>query len=74
MAVDDTGCGIPEQRLSTIFERFATGANMGSGLGLSICHELTQRMGGSINIKSTEGKGTTVWVTLPCRSSEIIRK
>ena len=74
IAVDDTGEGIEEKFLPTIFERFATGANTGSGLGLSICRELMQQMGGSINIKSTHGKGTTVWVTLPCKTSEIVRK
>jgi len=74
IAVDDTGEGIEEKFLPTLFERFATGANTGSGLGLSICRELMQQMGGSINIKSTHGKGTTVWVTLPCKTSEIVRK
>lgn len=74
MAVDDTGEGVPEDFLPTIFDRFATGANTGVGLGLSICYELVQRMGGNINIKSSLGKGTTVWVTLPCRASEIVRK
>ena len=74
LAVDDTGEGIEEKFLPTLFERFATGANTGSGLGLSICYELMQQMGGSINIKSTHGKGTTVWVTLPCKTSEIVRK
>lgn len=74
ITVEDTGTGVPQQLLSTIFERFATGANTGSGLGLSICKELTQKMQGSINIKSTEGKGTTIWVSLPCKSREITRK
>ena len=74
IAVEDTGNGIPEDFLPTIFERFATGANTGSGLGLSICSELIQQMGGNINIKSKVGRGTTVWVTLPCKASEIVRK
>jgi signal transduction histidine kinase len=74
IAVEDTGNGIPEDFLPTIFERFATGANTCSGLGLSICSELIQQMGGNINIKSALGRGTTVWVTLPCRASEIVRK
>ena len=73
ITVDDTGCGIPEPELSHIFERFATGANNGTGLGLSICYELVHQMGGSINIKSEVGKGTTVWVTIPCQVSEIER-
>ena len=73
ITVDDTGCGIPEEELSHIFERFATGANNGAGLGLSICYELVHQMGGTINIKSEVGKGTTVWVTIPCQVSEFER-
>ena len=73
IAVEDTGEGISDDFLPTIFERFATGADTGSGLGLSICHELTQQMGGTINIKSRLGKGTTVWVSLPCKAGEIVR-
>ena len=74
LAVDDTGCGITEDFLPSIFDRFTTGANSGTGLGLSICHELVTQMGGTINIKSTVGKGTTVWVALPCKATEIVRK
>lgn len=74
LAVEDTGEGIAKEFLPTIFERFATGANIGSGLGLSICHELVQQMDGTINIKSEPGKGTTVWVSIPCKASEIVRK
>lgn len=74
VTIDDTGCGIPESELSHIFERFTTGANNGSGLGLSICYELVHQMGGSINIKSEVGKGTTVWVNIPCQVTEFERK
>ena len=74
LAVEDTGEGIAKEFLPTIFERFATGANIGSGLGLSICYELVQQMDGTINIKSEPGKGTTVWVSIPCKASEIVRK
>ena len=73
VSVEDTGRGIPQSALSTIFERFVTGANNGAGLGLSICHELIQHMQGTINIKSTEGKGTTVWFSVPCKALEIER-
>ena len=71
--VEDTGCGIPKDAIEHIFERFVTGANSGAGLGLSICHELIEHMGGSIKLKSTEGKGTTVWFTLPCKLIEMVR-
>ena len=74
IAVEDTGEGIEEELLPTIFERFSTGANSGSGLGLSICHELIQQMSGTINIKSIVGKGTTVWFSIPCKATEVVRK
>lgn len=73
IAVEDTGEGIEEELLPTIFERFATGANIGSGLGLGICHELIQQMGGTINIKSKINKGTTVWFSIPCKATEVVR-
>ena len=73
IAVEDTGEGIEEQMLPNIFERFATGARSGSGLGLSICHELIRQMGGTINIKSMVGKGTTVWFSIPCKATEVVR-
>ena len=73
ISVEDTGEGIEEELLPSIFERFATGASVGSGLGLSICKELIQQMGGTINIKSAVGKGTTVWFSIPCKMTEVVR-
>ena len=74
ITVEDTGEGIEEQMLPTIFERFSTGATTGSGLGLSICNELIQQMNGTINIRSNVGKGTTVWFSVPCKATEVVRK
>ena len=74
MAFLDTGCGIPTEKLNHIFERFTGSTSRGTGLGMPICHELTRQMGGKITIKSEEGKGTIVWVTIPCQCSEIERK
>ena len=73
ISVEDTGEGIPSDTVEHIFERFVTGASTGAGLGLSICHELIEHMGGKIQLKSTEGKGTTVWFTLPCKVLEMER-
>ena len=73
VSVEDTGDGIPEESIEHIFERFVTGANTGVGLGLSICHELIEYMGGKIQLKSKTGKGTTVWFTLPCKVLEMER-
>ncbi len=74
MVFQDTGCGIPADRLNQIFERFVSSSNQGTGLGLSICHELVKQMGGKIKIKSNEAQGTIVWVTIPCKCTEVVRK
>jgi signal transduction histidine kinase len=67
VTVEDEGIGISSAELSHIFERFyrGTGSSEGFGLGLSICKELTERMGGSISIHSREGVGTAVEIELP---------
>ena len=74
LAFQDSGCGIPKDMLDHIFDRFITSSSHGTGLGLAICHELVQQMGGRITIRSEKDRGTIVWVTIPCNSSEIERK
>ena len=74
ITVQDTGRGIPAKRLDNIFGRFVTNGNSGSGLGLAICHEIVTQMGGRIRIKSEVGKGTIVWVIIPCTCKELVRK
>ena len=75
VVVDDTGDGIPQDILNSIFDRFVTGDgnNLRAGLGLSICHDLVQHLGGTINIKSEKGKGTSVWFHIPCKAIEVDR-
>ena len=73
ISVEDTGCGINKESIAGIFGRFVTGASNGAGLGLSICHELVEHMGGKIELTSTEGKGTTVWFSIPCKVIEMER-
>ncbi|MCD8251499.1 MAG: ATP-binding protein [Phocaeicola dorei] len=65
--VSDTGCGIPEEKQKTIFERFVklNTFAQGTGLGLSICQTLVKHMGGSIGVESEEGKGSRFWFTIP---------
>ena len=74
VSVEDTGCGIPEDQIKHIFDRFVTDASSnGAGLGLSICQDLVQHMGGKINLTSTVDKGTNVWFTIPCKLIEMER-
>lgn len=65
ISVADEGKGIPEEDLSKIFEPFYTTKSQGTGLGLSVCHEIVQKHRGRILVHSTVGKGTTVDVLLP---------
>jgi PAS domain S-box-containing protein len=67
LEVDDTGVGIDEDFLPDLFESFTQGASdrSGSGLGLAITKRLTEMMGGTIDVSSTEGVGTTFTVHLP---------
>jgi signal transduction histidine kinase len=71
--IEDTGCGMSQKALSQIFERFASGGK-GTGLGLPICKELVEQMGGNIEINSSIGDGTTVWITIPCTATVISHK
>jgi signal transduction histidine kinase/ABC-type amino acid transport substrate-binding protein len=74
MAFQDTGSGISEDRMKQIFERFVSSGGHGTGLGLAICHDIATQMGGKIRIKSEVDKGTIVWVSIPCKCSEMVRK
>lgn len=69
--VKDTGIGIPEQYHARIFERFRqvegsyTRKYGGNGLGLAISKSLIEMLGGTIEMQSREGKGSTFYLTLP---------
>lgn len=67
VAVADEGEGISEDDLPRVFDRFyqGEGSSGGLGLGLSICKELVERMGGRVSIESKEGIGTSVAIELP---------
>jgi len=71
LVVRDSGVGIAPEKLPALFEKFTQADNSatrrfgGTGLGLAICRELTQMMGGSIDVESREGHGSTFTVELP---------
>lgn len=74
--VDDTGPGINPSVLEHIFERFNTTTikDHRTGLGMPICKELATQMGGTIEVTSEMGKGTTVWLAIPCEAIVAERK
>ena len=63
--VRDTGIGIPEENLEHIFDPFFTNKDEGSGLGLSISHQIVQEHGGYVTVESKVGKGTSFLVNIP---------
>ena len=70
VTIQDQGIGIPDIDLPRLFEAFARGSNardrfVGSGLGLTSTRRLIESQGGSLELASVEGCGTTVTIRLP---------
>ena len=65
--VSDTGCGIPKSVLHKIYDPFFTTkeSGKGTGLGLSIVYQIVTKYGGTINVESEEGRGTTFALRFP---------
>lgn len=76
IAVEDNGAGIAAEDLPKLFEKFSqvgmpTTRQFGTGLGLTVCKELTELHGGRIKVSSQVGRGTTFTVLLPAYSDPL---
>lgn len=77
IAVADTGIGIPEAEQERLFQQFFRSSNAaaissrGSGLGLFIVKTLVEGHGGVVRFESTEGKGTTFFITIPLKQKKV---
>jgi signal transduction histidine kinase len=71
--ISDTGVGIPPENLNKIFDPFFTTKEVGqgTGLGLSVSYGIVKKHGGSLTVKSKEGKGTTFTITLPLEQKKM---
>lgn len=65
MTVRDWGCGIPERNQKELFTPFFTTKKRGTGLGLPVARRVVEEHGGTIELASIEGEGTTAKVVLP---------
>ena len=67
----DTGAGIPKENLSKLYEPFFSTKKKGKGvgLGLSVAYGIIQEHGGSIQVQSEEGRGTTFNIELPLKTN-----
>jgi two-component system sensor histidine kinase BaeS len=71
LSVRDTGPGLAEEDLDHVFDRFylhrkySAGPAVGTGLGLAIVKDLTEAMGGSVEVVSEPGAGSTFTIALP---------
>ena len=77
ITIEDTGEGLSAEAQATAFNRFvrdSNGSQKGTGLDLPIVREIIEQMGGTIELQSEIGKGTTFYVSLPCELTNYERK
>jgi len=76
VAFTDTGVGIPQENLSKLFEPFFSTKKKGKGvgLGLSVVYGIIQEHGGSVQVQSKEGRGTTFTIELPLNMTRKVLK
>ena len=65
ISIEDTGAGVPPEQVDKLFRPFHTSKARGLGLGLPLARRIVERLGGTIELRSTPGVGTSVVVRLP---------
>jgi signal transduction histidine kinase len=70
--VKDAGCGIPAEHLAHVFDPFFTTRRVGEGmgLGLTVTWGIVKRFGGTVEVRSEVGRGTTVALIFPCGEAQ----
>ncbi|OKH44894.1 histidine kinase [Calothrix sp. HK-06] len=85
LQIQDTGCGIPESEIENVFKRFYRieetqgRTHEGTGIGLALVQEIVQLHGGTIQVQSVYGQGTTFTISIPCgkehlKNNELVRE
>lgn len=77
IAIEDSGRGLSENEVPHVFDRFARNENNqreGTGLDMAIIKELVEQMGGTIEFQSEKGKGSAVYVIIPCEMTAMEKK
>lgn len=67
VVVKDEGCGIPPEDLDKVFDPFYTTKESGTGLGLSVAHQIVNQHGGAITVEANPDRGMTFAILLPVR-------
>ncbi len=70
LVVSDTGCGMPPEFLARLAEPFFTTKPHGTGLGLSVSYTIIREHGGTVDVRSEPGRGTTFTITFPTLPGE----
>ncbi len=71
ITVQDTGSGIPKEKLSDVFRPFITTKQGGMGIGLTVVKKIISQHGGAVEIESEKGKGTAFTILLPLNASHM---